>query len=238
MKSSFDLKAIFQWFLLRTDKTLRGVIEINDDHSEPIFGRAMIAIDELNEQDIESKMKMGLKEVKPKIEEWRNWNSLQFEIAGRVELNYDLLSLFNIDITKAIGVQVYIQVTDLISGQDRIINHIIPIFTHDIRPPQFEVIAKRPDGKPIQMKDIIVTIQMILGNEQGKKQDEKSVGIKDFYKSYVCLNLSKKIYFFIFFSVRNDIYLFNLEIRDNCIGVLITVNIFIFIYFVRSLSLY
>jgi hypothetical protein len=88
------------------------------------------------------------------------------------------------------------------------------------------------------MKDIIVTIQMILGNEQGKKQDEKSVGIKDFYKSYVCLNLSKKIYFFIFFSVRNDIYLFNLEIRDNCIGVLITVNIFIFIYFVRSLSLY
>jgi hypothetical protein len=32
----------------------------------------MIAIGELNEQDIESKMKMGLKEVKPKIEEWRN----------------------------------------------------------------------------------------------------------------------------------------------------------------------
>jgi hypothetical protein len=106
---------------------------------------------------------------------------------------------------------------------------MIPIFTHDIRPLQFEVIAKRPDGKPIQM---------ILGNEQGKKQDEKSVGIKDFYKKYVCLNLSKKIYFFIFFSVRNDIGLFNLEIRDNCIGVLMTVNIFIFIYFVRSLSLY
>jgi len=61
---------------------------------------------------------------------------------------------------------------------------MIPIFTHDIlydiRPLQFEVIAKRPDGKPVQMKDIIVTIQMILGNEQGKKQDEKSVGIKDF----------------------------------------------------------
>jgi len=32
----------------------------------------MIAIGELTEQDIESKMKMGLKEVKPKTEEWRN----------------------------------------------------------------------------------------------------------------------------------------------------------------------
>jgi hypothetical protein len=65
---SFDLKAIFQRFLLRTDKTLRGVIEINDDHNEPVISRARIAIGELTEQDIESKMKMGLKEIKPKTE--------------------------------------------------------------------------------------------------------------------------------------------------------------------------
>jgi len=65
---SFDLKAIFQRFFLRTDKTLRGVIKINDDHNEPVFGRAMIAIGELTEQDIESKMKIGLKEIKPKTE--------------------------------------------------------------------------------------------------------------------------------------------------------------------------
>ncbi|CAF5083804.1 unnamed protein product, partial [Rotaria sp. Silwood1] len=67
---SFDVNAIFQRFLLRIDETLRGVIKINDDHNEPIFGRAIIAIGELTEQDIKSKMKMGLKEVKPKIEEW------------------------------------------------------------------------------------------------------------------------------------------------------------------------
>ena len=86
------------------------------------------------------------------------------EIAGRVELNYDLLSLFNIDVTKALAIQVYIQVTDLASGQERIIRHVIPVFTHDImydiRPlefhagikNEFEIIAKRPDGKPIKWK--------------------------------------------------------------------------------------
>jgi hypothetical protein len=129
----------------------------------------MIAIGELIEQDIESKMKMGLKQVKPKTEEWRKWKSLQFKIVGRIELNYDLLSLFNVDITKAIG----IQVTDLISGQDRIIHHMIPIFTYgilyDIRPLEFEVIAKRPDGKPVKMKDVIVTVTMMMGDEYGKK---------------------------------------------------------------------
>ncbi|CAF4419125.1 unnamed protein product [Rotaria sp. Silwood2] len=180
---SFDLKAIFQRFILRTDKTLRDVIEINDIHNEPIFGRAMIAI------------------------------------AGRVELNYDLLSLFNVDITEAIGIQVYIQVTDLISGQDRIIHHMIPIFTHDIlydiRPlefeagvkNEFELIAKRRYGKPVKTKDVIVTVTMIIGDEYGEKHDEKVVEIKDFYT-----------------RGRNDIGFFNLEIPKNCINVLMAIT--------------
>ncbi len=74
-----------------------------------------------------------------------------------------------------------VQVTDLISGQDRITDHMIPIFTHDIfydiRPleceagvkNEFEVIAKRPDGKPVKMKDVIVTVTMMMGDEYGKK---------------------------------------------------------------------
>ncbi|CAF3365979.1 unnamed protein product [Rotaria sp. Silwood1] len=180
---SFDVNAIFQRFLLRIDETLRGVIKINDDHNEPIFGRAIIAI------------------------------------AGRIELNYDLLSLFNIDITKAIYIQVYIQVTDLISGQDRIIHYMIPIFTHDIlydiRPLEFEIgvknefqiIAKRPDGKPIEMKNIIVTGTMIMDDEYGKKHVEEVVEIKDFCK-----------------RDRNDIGFFNLEIPKNCIGVLMAIT--------------
>jgi hypothetical protein len=145
-------------------------------------------------------MQMQSKEKQFKNDEWRQWKSQQFEIAGRVELNYDLLSLFNIDVSKALAIQVYIQVMELPSGQERIIRHVIPIFTrdviYDIRPlefqagvnNEFEIIAKRPDGKPVKMEDMIVTIQMILGNEQGKKQDEKSVEIKDFYTRYVRLN--------------------------------------------------
>ncbi|CAF3732751.1 unnamed protein product [Rotaria socialis] len=138
--------------------------------------------------------------------------------AGRVELNYGILSLFNVDITKAIGIQVHIQVIDLISDQDRIIHHIIPIFTHDILydilPLEFEagvkneleVIAKRPDSKPGKMKDVIVTVTMMMGDEYGKNHDEKVVEIKDFYA-----------------RGRNDMGFFNLEILKNCIGVLIAI---------------
>jgi hypothetical protein len=83
------------------------------------------------------------------------------------------------------------------SGQELIIRHIIPIFTHniiyDIRPLEFEagsnneyeIIAKRPDGKPAKMEDMIVTIRMIIGDEEGKPIDEKSMEIKDFYTRYV-----------------------------------------------------
>ncbi len=77
---------------------------------------------------------------------------------------------------------------------------MIPIFTHDILydiPPlefeagvknEFEVIAKRPDGKPVKMKDVIVTVTMMMGDEYGNKHHEKVVEIKDFYTRYVKLN--------------------------------------------------
>jgi len=136
---SFDLKAIFQRFLLRTDKFLRGIIEIDSDSNEPIFGRCLMAVGPITELDVQRMMKE--KQQKPTSfseqpetvnEEWRKWKSQQFEIAGRIEINYDLLSLFNIDVTKVLAVQVYIQVTDLASGQERFIQHVIPIFTRDV----------------------------------------------------------------------------------------------------------
>ncbi len=158
-------------------------------------------------------------EMQSKDDEWRQWKSQEIEIAGRMELNYDLLSLFNVDISKCLAVQVYIQVTELESGQERIVRHIIPVFTreviYDIRPLEFEagvkneyeIIAKRPDGKPVKMEDMIVTVKMIIGNEQGKQQDEKSIEIKDFYT-----------------HGRNDIGFFNVEFPDNCIGVFMTIT--------------
>jgi hypothetical protein len=224
---SFDLKAIFQRFLLRTDKTLRGIIELGNDNNEPIFGRAIIAVAPVTEQDVQLMMKeqqeqrqqQPSKQQEQRSEEWRKWKSQQFEIAGRIELNYDLLSLFNVDVTKALAVQVHIQVTDLTSGQDRFIQHVIPIFTrdviYDIRPlefeagtkNEFEIIAKRPDGKPTKMEDMIVTVTMMMGNAQGKVQEEKLVEIKEFYT-----------------RGRNDIGLFNIEIPENCMGVLMTIT--------------
>lgn len=139
-------------------------------------------------------MKTLSKEKKSsKVEEWRQWKSQQIEIAGRLQLNYDLLSLFNIDVSQILAIEIYIQITDLVSGQERIVRHIIPIFTrdviYDIRPlefqansiNEFEIIAKRPDGKPIKMENMIVTVKMILGNQQGKTQNEQSIEIKDFY---------------------------------------------------------
>ena len=194
---SFDLKAIFPRFLLRTDKILRGIIEIDSDCNEPIFGRGTIAIGQITEQVVESTMKTP---PKPENDQWHQWQSQQLEVAGRVELSYDLLSLFNVDVTKALAVQVYIQIVDLTSGQERIVRHVIPIFTrdvlYDIRPlefeagmkNEFEIIAKRPDGKPTKMEDMIVTVRMIMSNEQSKPQEEKSVEIKDFYTRYVRLN--------------------------------------------------
>jgi len=221
---SFDLKAIFQRFLLRTDKTLRGVIEIDNDNNEPIFGRALIAIGQINEQDVQNMMKQQQQQQQQGQwtssqqqqqgqvpEEWRNWKSQQIEIAGRLEINYDLLSVFNVDVTQALAVQVYIQVTELASGQERFIQQVIPIFSrdviYDIRPlefeagnnNEFEIIAKRPDGKPANMENLIVTVSMIIGNEQGKVQQEKQVEIKEFYTRFVQFLISLKKKDFIFF---------------------------------------
>ncbi|CAF1673787.1 unnamed protein product, partial [Adineta ricciae] len=72
---------------------------------------------------------------------------------------------------------------------------------------EFELVAKRPDGKPAKMEDVIVTLTMMIGNEQGKVQDQKMVEIKDFYT-----------------RGRNDIAFFNVEIPENCIGLLMTIT--------------
>jgi len=210
---SFDIKAIFERFLLRTDKYLRGIIEINNDKNKPLFGRCTIAIGQITEQDMELKMQTPPNVETMKTDEWRQWKSQQMEISGRMEINWDLLSLFNVDITKALAVQIYIQVVDMMTGQERVIRHVIPIFTreviYDIRPlefqsgvnNEFEIIAKRPDGKPVKMEDMIVNVKMIFPN------DQKSVEIKEFYT-----------------RGRNDIGFFNLEIPESCIGVLMTIT--------------
>ena len=218
---SFDLKAIFQRFILRTEKSLRGVIEIDSDSNEAIFGRAIVAVGPLTEQDVEQ-MKNGKSSNQPEKqgeELWRKWKSQEMEVAGRLEFNYDLLSIFNIDLSKTLALQVYIQVTDLISGQERFIEHVIPVFTrdvvYDIRPleftagmkNEFQIIAKRPDGKPSKMEDMIVAITMMIGNDKGKVQEEKNVEIKEFYT-----------------RGRNDIGFFNIEIPESCIGVLMTIT--------------
>ena len=226
---SFDLKAIFQRFVLRTEKTLRGVIEIDSDDNEAIFGRAIVAVGPITEQDVERMMKerqqqsqqkqQPAQEMKEENEEWRKWKSQEMEVAGRVELNLDLQSMFNIDMTKALALQVYVRVTDLASGQERFIQHVIPVFTrdvvYDIRPlefeagikNEFEIIAKRPDGKPTKMEDMIVTLTMMIGNDKGKVQEEKSVEVKEFYT-----------------RGRNDIGFFAVDIPAECIGVLMTIT--------------
>jgi hypothetical protein len=48
---SFDVKAIWPRFLLRTDEILHGVIEIGNDHSEPIFGDGLVAIGQINKHE-------------------------------------------------------------------------------------------------------------------------------------------------------------------------------------------
>lgn len=55
---------------------------------------------------------------------------------------------------------------------------------------------------------LIVTVTMIMGNEQGKVQEESQVQIKDFYT-----------------RGRTDIAFFNNEIPENCIGVLMTITL-------------
>lgn len=139
-------------------------------------------------------MKSELKEESWKNEEWKKWKSLEFDIVGRIELNYDLYSLFKIDTTKARGIQVFIKVTDSNSGQERIIYHMIPVFTHDIRPLEFEagiknefkVIVKHHDGKSVKMDDVIVTVTMII--DDNKKQHEEVRKIKFSSKRLVKLN--------------------------------------------------
>lgn len=223
---SFDLKAIFPRFLLRTEKFLRGIIEIDSDDNIPIFGRGFMAASPITEENLKEMMKEQQESPKsdmkkPMIvnEEWRNWKRQEFEIAGRLEFNYDMWTLFGIDVSKVLAVQIKMQVTDLASGQERLLEQIIPIFSrdvvYDIRPLEFEagiknefqVIAKRPDGKPAKMEDMIVSISMMMGDDKGKVKEERKLDVTEFYT-----------------RGRNDVGLFNLEIPENCIGVLMTIT--------------
>ncbi|CAF1158418.1 unnamed protein product, partial [Didymodactylos carnosus] len=62
------------------------------------------------------------------------------------------------------------------------------------------VSAKRPDGKPIQIENVLVNLTMLFESEK-----QKSVEIKDLYT-----------------RGRTDVGLFNVEIPENCTGVLLT----------------
>ena len=204
---SFNLKALFPRYLLRSDKMLRGAIEMSNDIDQPIFGRVNISIGQITEQSLEKPM--------PINDASRQWKSQQMDIAGRIDLNYDLLSMFDVDISKALAVQVYIQGIELVSGQERVIRHVIPIFNrevvYDIRPlefqagstNEFEVLARRPDGKPIALENLIVNFRMIIG----ENHEEKSVEIKDFFT-----------------RGRNDIAFFDVDIPENCVGIMVTMT--------------
>jgi hypothetical protein len=198
--SSFDPYAIFPPFLDGKDNMLDMSINMGDNKSEPIVGHALVAIGQITEQEVKSNT-MILEEIKT---EWRKWKSEKKEIAGRVELNYDLLSSFEIDVTRARAILIYIRVTNTASSQVRRIRQIIPVFSHDImhhiRPLGFHagmknkcmVIAKRPDGQPIQMENMIVTVRMTMGDEQGQSNDNKTIEIKAFDKRYNRFNKIKK----------------------------------------------
>jgi hypothetical protein len=196
---SFDPKAFFPRFLRDTDKILHGSIEIKNDKSAPTSGLCFVAIGHITGQEVISKM-MSMEEL---TKEWCQWKSQETKITGRGKLNY-LLSSFEIDVTRARAILLYIQVTDIASSQHRIIRQIIPVFPHDImyhiRPlkfhdgmeNEFKVIAKRPDGKPIKMEKMIVTVRMTMGDEQGNRNDNKTIEIKAFDKRYNRFNKIKK----------------------------------------------
>ena len=195
---SFDFKAILPKFLLHTNEELNGSIEIHNDTRNPIVGHYLVAIGQTTEQEEPTE------EDNARTEKWHKWKSQKMEIAGRVPLNYNLLSSFEIDITRALAIQVCIEVTDLASGQERVVRHVIPVLTgaivYDIRPLEFhagmknkfEIIARRPDGKPIETENMIVSVSMILGDAQDNRKDKKTIEIKDFNRRYDRFNKIKK----------------------------------------------
>jgi hypothetical protein len=241
---SFNLNAIFPKFIDRDDKMLPISIETGHNERKSTFGIYTVAIGQITEQEVKQKVmriEEPTKEDKTHTEKLCEWESGKMKIAGRAELNYNLSSSSEIDVTKALAIRVYIQVTDLASGQERVVRHVIPVFTHgimyDIEPlafcagmkNEFEVIAKRPDGKPNKMENMIVTVQMMLGDKKSKHKGDEAVKIKDVYTRYKRFNKTKKKFIGIYFSGRNDIGFFNVDIPKNCIGVLMKVCILVFI---------
>ena len=199
---SFDVKAIFERFLLRQSKFLRGSLEMHSDRDEPIFGQALISIAPFDPHSNSNSSK-----------------EVHLDIAGRVEFHFDLLSQFHIDLTEVLAIEVKIRVFDLSSGDERVIRQVIPIFSreviYDIHPlefeaamkNEFEVMARRPDGKPTKMEDLIVNVTMYLAaDQQGKAIEEKSMQINEFYT-----------------RGRNDLAFFNVDFPENCLGVLMTI---------------
>ena len=200
---SFDFKAILPKFVLRSNEELNGSIEIHNDTRNPISGHCSVAIGQI----IEQKM-MGIEEPTEedyaRTKERHEWISKKMKIAGRVEMNYDLLSLFNIDVTRAVAIPVEIEVTDLASGQERIVRHVIPVLTgaivYDIRPlefhagmkNEFKISARCPDVEPIETENMIVSVSMILGDAQDNRKDKKTIEIKDFNRRYDRFNKIKK----------------------------------------------
>ncbi|CAF2333477.1 unnamed protein product [Rotaria sp. Silwood2] len=158
--SSFDIKTIFQQFLLHIDKTLRGVIEMHNDYNVLIFGCALLTIGQITEQDMQLVMLISI----------------------MIFYHYLIFML-----KKAFVMQVYFQAIDLACGQERAIEYVISVFIRDaiytIRSLHFEagmknefkIIDKRLDCEPTKLKNLIVTVSMPIGNEQEKVQEEKSV---------------------------------------------------------------
>ncbi|CAF0859596.1 unnamed protein product [Didymodactylos carnosus] len=211
---SFDLKVLFPRFLLRTDTSFRGIIELSDDFNRPMFGRANISIGQFTEDVAREKQARGTPMIDDDETMRRGLKTQTIDVGGRVQLNYDLLQMFGIDVSKALAIYVYVDVISQVSGQQRIAKQIIPVFNrevvYDIYPLEFEagqkneyqVIAKRPDGKPIQMENVLVNLTMLFETEK-----PKPVEIKDLYT-----------------RGRTDVGLFNVEIPENCIGVLLTLT--------------
>ncbi|CAF2857677.1 unnamed protein product [Rotaria sp. Silwood2] len=158
--SSFDIKTIFQQFLLHIDKTLRGVIEMHNDYNVLIFGCALLTIGQITEQDMQLVMLISI----------------------MIFYHYLIFML-----KKAFVMQVYFQAIDLACGQERAIEYVISVFIRDaiytIRSLHFEagmknefkIIDKRLECEPTKLKNLIVTVSMPIGNEQEKVQEEKSV---------------------------------------------------------------
>ncbi|CAF1516777.1 unnamed protein product, partial [Didymodactylos carnosus] len=139
---SFDLKVLFPRFLLRTDISFRGIIEISDDFNRPMFGRATISIGQITEDVASGKQKRGTLMMGDGEIMRRGLKTQTIDVGGRVQLNYDFLRMFSVDVSKALAVDVYVDVISQISGQQRTVKHIMLIFNrevvYDIYPLEFE----------------------------------------------------------------------------------------------------